>query len=434
MTKSIWYFLVVAAGLCRCWGGDQAQWGEAWSRNMVSTETNLPADFSPKSGKNIKWAAELGTETYSTPIVAGHRVYIGTNNQNPRDPAHLSDCGVLMCFDEHSGKFLWQLAVPKREEDPYHDWPKTGMPSPVTVESNYVYLVSNRGEVMCLDAEGMTNGNGGSYRDEAAHMIPRTTNSIAKIVSEVGPADADILWLTDLTKQAGIWSHDGAHSSILINGEHLYLNSGTGVDNTHKVIRSSNAPSLLVLNKRTGEIIARDREHIAPDIFHCTWSSPSLGKVDGKNMLFFGAGNGHLYSFETLPAGYNKGPGTDSIALKKIWSIDFDPAAPKQDIHKYLSNRREGPSNFYGMPVFLNGRIYVAAGGDLWWGKNQAWLKCYDAAKGELGIKRKSGLVPWSATSLVHPPFIGIWCSLLIVAAECIASMRSTVNLFGPTS
>src|SRR6478672_9331177 len=79
---------------------DQPQWGQAWSRNMVSGEKGLPDSFDPKTGKNIKWSVEIGTETHSTPIVAGGRVYIGTNNQQPRDPNHKSDSGVLMCFEE----------------------------------------------------------------------------------------------------------------------------------------------------------------------------------------------------------------------------------------------------------------------------------------------------------------------------------------------
>jgi len=35
--------------------------------------------------------------------------------------------GVLMCFDEKNGRLLWQLVVPKHEEDPYFDWPKCGI-------------------------------------------------------------------------------------------------------------------------------------------------------------------------------------------------------------------------------------------------------------------------------------------------------------------
>ena len=118
---------------------------------MVSDERGLPDSFDPQTGRNIQWSAELGTETHSTPVVAGGRVYIGTNNGHPRDPAQQGDRGVLMCFDEKTGRFLWQLVVPKRDEDIYFDWPNSGISSPVTVEGDRVYLVNNRGEVLCLE-------------------------------------------------------------------------------------------------------------------------------------------------------------------------------------------------------------------------------------------------------------------------------------------
>jgi len=389
----------------RACGSDQPQWGRAWSRNMTSDEKGLPESFDPRSGRNIKWIASLGTETHSTPIVAGGRVYIGTNNGEPRDPKHAGDRGVLMCFDEKTGKFLWQLVVPKREEDPYFDWPKTGISSPVTVEGDRVYLTDNRGEVVCLDAHGMANGNDGPFKDEGAHMTPpKGSGSPPKPVAgaeimpeplrspaggtvlKPGPHDADILWVVDLAAGAGIWPHDGAHSSILIHGDHLYLNTATGVDNTHKRIRAPDAPSLVVLDKKSGLLVARDDEHIAPDIFHCTWSSPSLGVVNGKRLIFFAGGNGVIYAFEAFSKvgqasrlSGSRGTPVSPSKLKKIWQFDFDPSAPRGDIHKYLSNRREGPSNIYGMPVFYRDRVYVAGGGDNFWGKNEAWLKCIDA-------------------------------------------------------
>ena len=337
---------------------------------MVSPERNLPATFDTKSNLNIKWSAPLGTETHSTPIVAGGRIYIGTNNGEPRDPKHQGDRGVLMCFDEKTGKLLWQLVVPKREEDPYHDWPKSGISSPVTVEGDRVYLVSNRGEVMCLDAAGLANGNDGPFQSEARHMTPTNDAPLA-----LGSLDADVLWLFDLTTGAGIWSHDAAHSSILIHGDHLYLNSGTGVDNTHKKIRTPDAPSLVVLDKRTGRYLAREREGIGPDIFHCTWSAPSMAEVNGLPRIFFAAGNGLLYAFDALK---HATPGHVQT-LGKLWQYDFDPAAPKENVHRFNQNRRESPSNFYGMPVFQDGRIYLAGGGDLFWGKNAVWLKCIAA-------------------------------------------------------
>jgi outer membrane protein assembly factor BamB len=281
-----------------------------------------------------------------------------------------------MCLSETDGKLLWQLVVPKREEDPFHDWPKTGISSAVTVEDERVYLVNNRGEVMCLDAQGMANGNDGPFRQEGAHQSPRGTNMPA-VPLETGPLDADILWLLDLTKEAGIWSHDAAHSSILIRGDHLYINSGTGVDNTHKRIRTPDAPSLVVVDKHSGRLLARDDEHIAPNIFHCTWSSPALGTVAGQPQVFFAGGNGIVYGFAPYSAGPASAAPSPIAKLQKLWEFDFDPGAPKTNVHRYSTNRREGPSNIFGMPVFFEERLYVAGGGDLFWGKNEAWLKCF---------------------------------------------------------
>lgn len=363
-------FLVLSASLH---AHDQPQWGERWSRNMISEERGLAGSFDPKTSKNVSWVANLGTETHSTPVIAGGRVYIGTNNGEPRDPKHQGDRGVLMCFDEQDGHLLWQLVVPKREEDPYFDWPKCGISSPVTVEGDRVYLVSNRGEVMCLDARGMANGNDGPYREEGTHMAPAGQPPMS-----AGPLDADIIWLFDLTKGAGIWSHDAAHSSILIDGDYLYLNSGTGVDNTHVHIRTPDAPSLVVLDKITGRLVARDYEKVAPRIFHCTWSAPSMGEVGGRKLIFFAGGDGVVYAFEALRG---KAAAGEAQKLQKVWQFDFDSSAPKTNVHHFNRNRREGPSNFYGMPVFRDGRIYVAGGGDLFWGKNEAWLKCIDASK-----------------------------------------------------
>src|ERR1051326_2176344 len=364
-------------------GADQPQWGEAWTRNMVSNEKGLPESFDVKTGQHVKWTAALGTQTHSTPIVAHGRVYIGTNNGAPRDPKHQGDRGVLMCFEEKTGRLLWQLVVPKREEDPYFDWPECGIASPATVEGDRVYIVSNRGEVMCLDALGMANGNDGPYTNEAAHCIPRQADAPSstnqRVPTNVSRLDADILWLFDLTQEAGIWSHDAAHSSILIHGDYLFLNTATGVDNTHKRIRTPDAPSLVVLDKRTGRLVARDEEHIAPNIFHSTWSSPSLAKVEGSPLIFFGGGNGILYAFDSRIASGTAD--TSPQVLRKVWQFDFDPGAPKTNVHKFNGNRREGPSNFYSMPVFQDGHIYIAGRGDLWWGKNEAWLKCIDATK-----------------------------------------------------
>ena len=353
-------------------GADRPQWGEAWSRNQVSSETGLPATFDLTTGANIRWRAKLGTESHSTPVIAGGRVFIGTNNGEPRDPRHQGDRGVFMCFDEKTGALQWQLVVPKLHEDRFFDWPNTGISSPATLEGNRVYLVSNRAEVLCLDVEGLANGNEGPFVDEADHQTVAGEDLIPTT-----PQDGDIIWRADLREIAGIWPHDGAHSSILIRGDHLYLNTGTGVDNSHIKIRTPDADSLVVLDKKTGRLLARDGEKIAPRIFHCTWSPPSLGKVGDRELVFFAGGDGIVRAFEPLT-----GNPSEPASLKVAWRYDLDPSAPKEEVHRFNRNTKVGPSNIFGLPAFVDGNLFVAGGGDLWWGKLGAWLKCVDASNG----------------------------------------------------
>jgi outer membrane protein assembly factor BamB len=388
--------LVAAIGLASSpsFAGDQPQWGEKFSRNMVSSETGLADSFDPASGKNIKWHVPLGTQSYATPIVAGGKVFIGTNNDLPRDPKHKLDSGVLLCLNATDGSLAWQLISPKIEADKYMDWPHTGWQSPPSIEGDKVYVVSNRGEVMCLDLKGLANGNDGPYKDEGKHMSPR---GIGEEV--VNPTDGDILWLFDMVKGAGIWPHDAAHSSILIDGPFLYLNTGNGVDNTHKKIRRPDAPSLIVIEKATGKLIAMDDEKIGDKIFHATWSSPCLAEVNGKRQIIFGGGDGIVYSFEALDHSFTLPNGSAPAKLKKIWSFNCDPDGPKGDIHPYSGNRRISPSNIMTMPVFYEGRIYVTAGGDFWWGKRKSWLKCIDPTKE--GDITKTGQV-WSYSMETH--------------------------------
>ena len=350
---------------------DQPQWGQRYSRNMVSSETNLPDRFDPASGQNIKWIAPLGTESYATPVVAGGKVLIGTNNGKPRDLRHKGDRGVMLCLDEKDGRLCWQFVAPKLIPMLYRDWPRSGICSPATVEGDRVYTVSNRGEVVCLDLKGQADGNNGPYRDEGRYMAPRGDEPM-----EVTQTDADIIWLFDMLAEVGVHQHDSAHSSILLYGDFLYINTSNGLNDKHELIPATDAPSLIVLDKRTGRLVAQDNEKIGPKIFHSTWSSPALGRIDERTLIFFCGGDGVCYAFDAIQSAPDDGK---EKKLKRAWRFDCDPTAPKENVHQYIRNRKESPSNIKSMPVFNDGQLYITYGGDIWWGKHQAWLTCINA-------------------------------------------------------
>ncbi|MCX7007187.1 MAG: PQQ-binding-like beta-propeller repeat protein, partial [Kiritimatiellaeota bacterium] len=109
--------------------------------------------------------------------------------------------------------------------------------------------------------------------------------------------------------------------------------------------------------------------------------------------------------------------GPEAATLKKTWWCDLDPAAPKQDVHSYLRNRKESPVNVYGMPVFHQNRLYIAGGGDMWWGKREAWLKCIDvtgasdvtktATRWTYPLERHTCATPAIADGLIYVTAVG---------------------------
>src|SRR6188508_2159351 len=86
--------------------GDWPMWGGTPDRNMISSAKGLPTEWDVKTKKNVKWVAELGSQSYGNPVVAGGMVFVGTNNEKARDPQQGGDRGVLMAFRESTGEFL----------------------------------------------------------------------------------------------------------------------------------------------------------------------------------------------------------------------------------------------------------------------------------------------------------------------------------------
>jgi four helix bundle protein len=366
---------------------DWPQWGGKNIRNMYSPQRGLPdsfgkIDFKPGTDeistnavKNLKWIAKLGSQSYGNVTVAGGKVFIGTNNEPPRDPRHPGDRSILLCFDEKTGKFLWQLVVPKLASGKVNDWESLGLLSSPTVEGDRVYLVTSRCEVICLDVNGMANGNDGPFRDEA-HYVIKDIPGAAPV--EPGEHDADIIWVYDMYNELGVFPHNASNCSVLIVDDILYTCTSNGQDWTHANIPAPNAPSFIALDKRTGRFLAEDDAHIGPRIFHGQWSSPALAVVNGRKLIVFGGGDGFCYAFDAKP----EDPGDDG-KLKVVWKYDCNPPEHKfdKDGKPYKYPAAEGPSEINATPVFYKNRIYVAVGQDPEHGEGVGNLTCIDATQ-----------------------------------------------------
>lgn len=394
---------------------DWPQWGgNDPGRNMYSPAKGLPDRFDPgkvKAGtedielattKNVKWVAKLGSQSYANPVVANGKVYVGTNNESPRDKRHVGDRSVLYAFDEKSGKLLWQLVVPKLKSGKVNDWENLGLLAAPLVVGNKLWIVTSRCEVLCLDTEGMANGNDGPYKDEAKYVVLDT----GKPPIEPGPNDADILWRYDMMEELGVFPHNASNSSVIMVDGRLFICTSNGQDWTHVNIPSPNSPSFIALDPETGALLGEDNAGIGSRIFHGQWTSPSAGKVNGQWQVFFGGGDGVLYALNPVP---EKGSGqsiakvfpnqpdkvedTELDYIKKVWWVDCVPPEYKAKEGKPIKYpAAEGPSEINSTPVFYNNRVYVAIGQDPEHGEGVGRLVCVDPT-GKTGDITKDGVV-----------------------------------------
>jgi outer membrane protein assembly factor BamB len=387
--------LVAAPALV--WAADWPMWGHDSSRNMVSDEKNVPETWNPgemkpnteevdmSTTKNVKWVVKLGSQAYGNPTVAGGKVFIGTNNESPRNPAYKGDRGVVMCFDEKSGKFLWQLASPKLGTGKISDWEYLGICSSPAVENNRVYVVTNRCEVLCLDTEGMANGNDGPFKDEGQYLAGPGMPAVTP-----GPTDADIIWRFDMREELGIFPHNITTCGPLIFGDRIVVTTSNGVDWTHTKIPNPKAPCLAMLDKNTGQLLGEEGVGVASRTLHSNWSSAAFGQAGGRDQVIFGAGDGWCYSFDKEPQ-----KAADGISLlKEVWRYDCNPPEYRVKNGKPLKYATpEGPSEVIATPVFYKGRVYAPIGQDPEHGEGLGNLSCIDASK--TGDITKTGTI-WS--------------------------------------
>ena len=348
----------------------------AWGRSA------LPEVFAPEQ---LLWEIELGLHQYTVPQIDRGRMYLGINDRNLDHPAvERSDGGIFMCIDQATGQMIWQLPIPRFMDGvkpPYHfnKW-KCGVCSRPAIEGDRLYLVGPRGDVLCLDRAGQANGNDGPFQDEVAYMgVPENTDY------QLTATDGDIIWQYNLLTEVKVFPHDVCGTSPLLLGDYLYACTGNGQDDRHRFIANPEAPSLVVLDRRSGRLVATEGHLFGTHLFHGNWSSPLAAIVDGRTLVIFGGGDGILYAFEPIKHAAEDGrPQTLGIA----WQYDCNPPDYRTRDGKPIpcstwnAKRLNGPSEIIADPLLYKNRIYVTIGQSPVHGHGQGHLVCVDAATG----------------------------------------------------
>jgi outer membrane protein assembly factor BamB len=322
---------------------DWPMWGGSPDRNMVSDATGLPTVWDVKTGKNIKWVAALGSQSYGNPVVSGGVVLIGTNNELLRDPKQGGDRGVIMAFRETTGEFMWQAAYEKLSSGRANDWPFQGIASSPLVVEGVAYFMSNRGVVVAADLQGFhDNENDGPFKEEKLS----------------GKTDIDVIWQFDTMEAVGNFPHNLANSSPVAFGNMIYVSTGNGQDESHVNIPSPKAPAIIAIDRITGELVWEDASP-GDKILHGQWSTPAVGTIGGVVQVVHGQGDGWVRGYEAKTG-------------QKLWEFDTNPPDSV-----WPKTRNE----VIATPVIHENAVYIANGQDPEHGEGVGHLYAIDATK-----------------------------------------------------
>jgi outer membrane protein assembly factor BamB len=306
---------------------------------------NPPVDWDATTGRNIAWSVELGDETFGRPVVAGDVVYVGTDNARPSHPAFQDECGALKAFRKADGRLLWQDLAPRVERG-LREFLLPSTTSAPYVEGNRLYYVTAECQLRSLDTRGFRDGeNSGPYRDE-----------IFK-----DDAAADIAWELDVCGRLGVFPHEATNSEVLPVGELLMVSTSNGQNEGHSGVPAPRAPSLVAVNKHTGDVAWRAAS--PGDTLHGQWSSPVAADVGGRVLVLFGGGDGWLRAY-------------DSASGREVWRFDGNPKdAPLLPRPGVLSR-----GSIIASPVFADGRVFVAMGQSPGHGNGPSWVHAISPA------------------------------------------------------
>jgi outer membrane protein assembly factor BamB/HEAT repeat protein len=298
------------------------------SQTTVVQTGNPPVDWDTRTGRNIVWSVELGNQTFGRPVVAGNVVYVGTDNARAMNPAYTEESGVLLAFRATDGEFLWQDVAPRVERG-LREFLLPSTTSAPYIEGNRLYYVTAECQLRCLDTQGFRDGeNNGPYREELFQ----------------DNAAADIIWELDMCGRLGVFPHEATNSEVLPLGDLLLVSTSNGQNEGHTLVPSPRAPSLIAVDKRSGEVVWR-AIGAGANVLHGQWSSPVAANVNGRTQVLFGGGDGWLRAY-------------DAASGHEVWRFDGNPKdAPWLPRAGVLSR-----SFIVASPVFADGRVFIAMG------------------------------------------------------------------------
>jgi outer membrane protein assembly factor BamB len=154
----------------------------------------------------------------------------------------------------------------------------------------------------------------------------------------------EVIWELDICGRLGVFPHEATNSDVLPLGDSLIVSTSNGKNEAHTRVPSPRAPSLIAVDKHSGEVTWR-AIGAGGQVLHGQWSSPVAIDVNGRTQVLFGGGDGWLRAY-------------DALSGREVWRFDGNP----KDAHWLPRPGVLSRSSIIAPPVFADGRVYIAMG------------------------------------------------------------------------
>jgi outer membrane protein assembly factor BamB len=144
----------------------------------------------------------------------------------------------------------------------------------------------------------------------------------------------------------GVFPHEASNSDVLPVGDLLVVCTSNGQNEGHTRVPSPRAPSLIAVDKRSGDVVWRAATSGA-HILHGQWCSPAAASVNGRMQVLFGGGDGWLRAY-------------DAMSGREIWRFDGNPKDARWLPRPGVFSR----NSIVASPVYDAGRVFLAMGED----------------------------------------------------------------------
>ncbi|MEO8271512.1 MAG: PQQ-binding-like beta-propeller repeat protein, partial [Aureliella sp.] len=176
--------------------GDWTQFRGPGGSGAAATE-QCPATWS--STENLAWQVDLPGRGLSSPIVVAGRVLVTASSGIRQDRLH------VLCFDQQSGKQLWERQFWATGRTQTHPKTNTAAPTPVS-DGRAVYALFSTNDLVAMDLDGNLLWLRGLTEE-----FPNASNSLGMASSPV-VADGSVVVMLETDSQAvalGIDSQSG---------------------------------------------------------------------------------------------------------------------------------------------------------------------------------------------------------------------------------